>query len=191
MSFFGANRRLLSLTAVSLLWVTGIAWGFRAAWIHDTTAGVAAAHAVSNSKTEWPQLLVFIHPDCPCSRATLAELMRIKSDTGAKLQLTIYFVEPDGWVQDPATADLWDLAAAIPDAKIVTDSRAKFARMYDAHTSGQVLLFDAQGAVRFSGGVTIARGHAGDNAGSQIIITFVISGQISAASSPVYGCSLW
>ena len=48
---------------------------------------------------------------------------------------------------------------------MLRDDDGAEARRFGAETSGQTLLYDARGALAFSGGITGARGHAGDNAG--------------------------
>ena len=53
----------------------------------------------------------------------------------------------------------------LPDVTVVRDDMAGEARRFGAVTSGQTLLFDTQGNLLFSGGITAARAQAGDNAG--------------------------
>ena len=47
-------------------------------------------------------------------------------------------------------------------------------------TSGQVVVYDAKGALLFSGGITAARGHMGDNAGRDRI-TALLRGDTAAS----------
>ena len=51
-------------------------------------------------------------------------------------------------------------------------------------------LYDAGGQLRFSGGITPARGHAGDNAGRSAIVALVESASSAPVETPVFGCSL-
>ena len=59
-----------------------------------------------------------------------------------------------------------------------------------ASTSGQTLLFDRDGDLIFSGGITGGRGHSGDNAGRDAIVSLVESGESTLDETPVFGCSL-
>ena len=59
-------------------------------------------------------------------------------------------------------------------------------------TSGQTFLYDADGALLFSGGTTGARGHAGDNAGRATLLALLDEQDARhALDSPVFGCSLF
>ncbi len=52
-------------------------------------------------------------------------------------------------------------------------------------TSGQVLLYDPSGRLAFSGGITAARGHVGDNAGSDAIVGLVMGWPVVNTSTAV------
>lgn len=57
-------------------------------------------------------------------------------------------------------------------------------------TSGHTLLYDAEGALRFSGGITPSRGHHGDNLGSDSVISFVNQRIAGSGETPVFGCPI-
>src|SRR5947209_17064161 len=46
--------------------------------------------------TSRPTLVLFLHPRCPCSRATLAELERLIAACGGQFALRIVFIRPSG-----------------------------------------------------------------------------------------------
>ncbi|HUR59158.1 MAG TPA: hypothetical protein VM029_15690, partial [Opitutaceae bacterium] len=94
--------------------------------------------------------------------------------------------EPADW---PHT-DLWRRAAAIPGVKVLTDVDGRAAARFGAVTSGQALLFDTAGRLLFSGGITGARGHQGDNAGRRAVVARVFGRETAPAHTPVFGCSL-
>jgi len=76
---------------------------------------------------------------------------------------------------------------------VLTDEDGIEARSFGAVTSGQALLYSAQGRLLFSGGITESRGHSGDNAGRSAIESLVMNGSEglrTPASTPVYGCPL-
>jgi hypothetical protein len=93
-----------------------------------------------------------------------------------------------GWERTP----LWNRVAAIPGVAVQTDSGGVEAARFGSWTSGQILLYDAAGRLRFSGGITGSRGMAGDNAGADALLAQIASdaGSAPLAGSSVYGCEL-
>jgi hypothetical protein len=73
---------------------------------------------------------------------------------------------------------------------VLDDVDGTEARRFGALTSGQVVVYDADGRLRFSGGITPARGHAGDNAGRSAIIALLEGASSASVETPVFGCSL-
>jgi hypothetical protein len=57
-------------------------------------------------------------------------------------------------------------------------------------TSGQAFLYDAWGHLLFSGGITAARGHIGDNMGRRSVASLVSGKPSALTSTPVFGCPL-
>ena len=64
------------------------------------------------------------------------------------------------------------------------------ARRFGAESSGYVVLYDGHRQLAFHGGITSARGHAGDNAGENVVLTLVAGGQAPLKETPVFGCGL-
>ena len=80
--------------------------------------------------------------------------------------------------------------AAIPGVATILDRGGREAARFGAHVSGQTFLYDAAGRLVFSGGMTIARGHAGDNDGEDALLALITAGHAPVASTPVFGCLL-
>ena len=103
----------------------------------------------------------------------------------------VLFVKPpnssDGWER----TDLWASAAAIPGVTPVRDDGGVEAGRFHAATSGHTVLYDAAGSLLFSGGITSARGHAGDNAGRTAIVSLLTSSEAELRGTPVFGCPLF
>jgi hypothetical protein len=70
------------------------------------------------------------------------------------------------------------------------DRDAAESRRFRAETSGDALLYDEHGRLLFSGGITVARGHAGDNAGLGAIEALVRGDTNVRRQTPVFGCAL-
>lgn len=135
-------------------------------------------------------LVLFAHPHCPCTVASLRELERITSRSRDRLRAEIVFCVPDGAPTDWEKTELWEQARSIPDVSVMADRGGVETRHFGARTSGTTLLFDAQGDLRFQGGITGARGHEGDNAGKSAVLACMGVGNAGAASVPVFGCPL-
>ena len=135
-------------------------------------------------------LLLFLHPQCACSDSTLEELAHIVAAAPQKLKVYALFYAPEEhgrqWVQDR----LWRSAAIIPGVRSIEDQNGREARGFRVATSGQALVYDAGGTLRFSGGITAARGHAGDNDGRTAIVSLALHGSAPIGTAPVFGCSL-
>ena len=135
-------------------------------------------------------LVMTLHPKCPCSRASLHELSQLMTRAAEKMDAHILFVKPEGAPADWCDGHLWKQAKDIPGVSVSIDSDAKDASIFGATTSGQVIVYDASGAIRFSGGITDGRGHEGDNAGLSAILGLILDGKTAVSTTPVYGCSL-
>jgi hypothetical protein len=138
-----------------------------------------------------PTLVMFVHPHCPCSRASLSELERLLAEVPNQLSAHVVFLKPAGTAADWEKADLWRTASSIPGVSVFTDRDGIEARRFHAETSGQTMLYDPPGNLRFQGGITFARGHAGDNAGRTALKEWVRAGHSDQTKTPVFGCALF
>ena len=120
----------------------------------------------------------------------MAELERLLAKCSGRVTPWIVFYKPSDVDADWEKTDLWRTAQAIPGAKVVTDTDGAEARRFGAATSGETLVYDADGRLQFSGGITTARGHEGDNDGKSAIVDIVNHGGASLQHTPVYGCSI-
>jgi hypothetical protein len=107
-----------------------------------------------------------------------------------RLAATVIFVQPPQAGKEWTATDLWSAATMIPGVTTVGDEAGIEARRFGARTSGQVLLYDVNGRLRFRGGLTPSRGHAGASTGSQAICNLVLEGAEGDSESAVFGCSL-
>lgn len=149
-------------------------------WPHDTGIQLEGQE---------PTLLMFLHPRCPCTRASLQELERVLREAG-KAGATFVVYQPEeaelGWQVSP----LIEAIRAWPEAKIVWDERGEIAAKFGAATSGQVQLYRPNGACLFNGGITRMRGHEGINAASEQLLAALQGKQSTLAPTAVYGCAL-
>jgi hypothetical protein len=193
----GSPRRQAWLWVVVAAWLATSVFGLRIVWAYDNTPGVLAqapqrwpaASALVLSSGQ-PTLVVFAHPQCPCTRASLGELAEVLARAPRPLTTHVVFLKPaavaDGWER---TA-LWDQAARLPGANAVRDDGGAEARLFGVQTSGQVLLYDSAGRLRFNGGITGSRGHAGDNAGRAALVALIGATPGDRTGAGVFGCPL-
>jgi hypothetical protein len=135
-------------------------------------------------------LVLFAHPQCPCSRATIGELAQIMAHRQGTVDAFVYFYAPRSEGRDWVRTPLWRDAAAIPGVQATEDQDGREARRFGASTSGQALFYDAGGQLRFNGGITESRGHSGDNDGRDAIVALLQTGKTLHPTTPVFGCSL-
>lgn len=142
-----------------------------------------------------PTLLFFLHPYCPCSRASLGELERLVAGgrlapehrPSTRIVVSLPAEADRSWRE----SDTVRRAAALPDAELVWDVDGQESRRFGAVTSGSVRLFEPSGELRFAGGITPSRGHEGSNSGStQLAELLGPEGDRTWGSSPVFGCRL-
>ena len=138
-----------------------------------------------------PTLVMFLHPKCPCSRASVGELELLLAHFPDQLNTHIVFLKPEGTVTNWEKTDLWRQATSTPQVTVHTDYAGAEARRFHAETSGQSLLYDRNGSLQFQGGITLGRGHAGDNPGRDALEEILQHGSSSQTTTPVFGCSLF
>ncbi len=182
----------------TLMWAGFVATGIWWLWGYENAPGARAMSPnkwPSNSRIQpardMPTLVMLAHPHCPCSRASVGELARIMTHGHGKVRAYVLFATPAGSVDDWEKTDLWQSAAQIPGVTVVTDTDGAEARIFNAATSGQTVLYNYEGVLLFSGGVTGSRGHFGDNAGQESIIAIVNAEVPKRTETAVFGCPLF
>jgi hypothetical protein len=180
------------------IWIVVLILGMGATARRDFKAGGSG-----EAPSDWPRdssidrasqsstLLVFAHPHCPCSRATLNELERIVARCHQHVSVQVVFCVPLGAPEGWERTGLWDQAASIPGVRVSTDPGTREARRFGAFTSGDALLYDSAGGLLFHGGITGSRGHEGDNSGESAIVSLVRDGRADLSACPAFGCSLF
>lgn len=169
-----------------------------ALWLYSSTPGRQGA-----PPSQWPiastlnrvsgrlTLVMFLHPKCPCSQASLSELNAILAHSSGRLHADVVFLRPPGEPESWTRTVLWRTAAALPETSLINDPAGREARLFQAFVSGETLVYDSSGKLRFQGGITDGRGHAGDNPGFYSIEAYINTGTISLARTPVFGCPLF
>ena len=181
------GRLLLAL--VSSAWVGGLVLGFRALVLHEITPGRVGTPSIARVEAaERYRLIVFIHPHCPCTSATLTELEKLTVKLSGRMEVKAFAVIPEGKSKEWADGSNLRWLEQWCDPQL--DYAGKGAAAYGARTSGHVVLFSPTGERLFSGGITASRGHQGANVGSDTVMEVVRTGSSKVHEAPVFGCSL-
>lgn len=135
-------------------------------------------------------LVMFLHPDCPCSAASLRNLIQLQKMTQDRYALHLFFYKPsefpDSWVK----TSLWETAHTLKSARIYVDIAAVEARRFNAVTSGETFMLANDGTLLFTGGLTRGRGVDGKNPGLAYLSQPVNRLQKTIVKQPIFGCSL-
>jgi hypothetical protein len=190
--------RLFPIRVVfAVLWLLAAGAGFALILNYQNTGG-----RVGVTPEQWPSgaqialdskhdtLVMFVHPRCPCTRASVEELNRLLAQRSGQVVAHVFFFKPKDFSTNWMQTDLWRSAMAIPGVAVHEDSDGAEARLFGAETSGYVLLYDPHGQLQFNGGITGGRGHAGDNAGENAVSSLLAGQAVSSRQTQVYGCSL-
>jgi hypothetical protein len=192
----GVLKRLAVLSSTAL-WLAACVAGLCVLLRYQTTPGAAGTRPRS-----WPAasrlhpaagrdtLLVFAHPRCPCTRATLDSVAWTMSRSRNEIAAYVLFYKPSSSSANWEKTGLWDDASAIPGVTTLRDVDGIEAKNFGAETSGQALLYDSRGRLAFRGGLTSSRGHAGDSAGRDAVLSLARRGTAEISQTPVFGCSL-
>jgi hypothetical protein len=190
-------RQSLVFSLAGLVWFGCVTWGTMRLWEYQNSPGTPG-----NPPQQWPSqstlrrspgrptLVLLAHPHCPCTRSTIGELAKLMTRLSGQLTAYVLFYAPEGFSPAWEKTDLWQSAASIPGVQVFRDENGQEAQFFGAATSGQTLVYDGQGHLLFSGGITAARGHFGDNAGETAIVAWLTTITGGQKSTPVYGCSL-
>ncbi|MDP1564551.1 MAG: hypothetical protein Q8M16_24485 [Pirellulaceae bacterium] len=169
---------------------------------HQMTPGRTA-----NAVAHWPEsslmtrnkegfsIVLFAHPRCVCTNASLQEFRRLLEDARIQLQAHVAICQPLGTPDDWLETEQVSAAKSIPGVQFFVDHEGREANRFGATTSGHVALFGPGGPLLFSGGITWGRGHVGENPGRRRVTqlldqpTTETNGELVSVC-PVFGCPL-
>lgn len=188
--------RKVAVAAGAVTWLGLVVAGLGVVLAYEGKPGEA-----ETAPTRWPSashiarvegqssLVVFVHPRCPCSKASLAELNVVMNRATTGVTAFVVFLRPPGTPAGWEQAGLWEAAAHIPHSVRLVDEHGVEAGLFGARTSGQTVLYGPGGELLFAGGITGSRGHLGDNMGRRALLAGIESGA-ERGDHPVFGCEL-
>ena len=179
------------------VWFLAIAAGWLVVERHANQAGdlsVPPQQWPSDSRLDRPanrpMLLLFAHPHCPCTQATLSELERFLARNPDSQNATIVFTKPSATPAGWEDSGILRRAKAFAGVTTVVDIDGVESRRFHAITSGTALFYDAGGRLAFYGGITASRGHEGGSAGLQALQAIVSGDHPAVDHTYVFGCPL-
>jgi hypothetical protein len=192
------SKRRPWVWVAAAVWLVSVISGLGVVWAYENRPGSKAnaphdwpVHSTLVAASDRPTLLFVAHPQCTCTRASIDELAEALARAPQHPKTYVLFLRPavfePGWAQ----TDLWRSAAALPNVTVVRDDDGIEARRFGVETSGQTLLYDRDGALIFSGGITGSRGHAGENAGELALVSLLTHGRADRTGTNVFGCPLF
>ena len=162
------------------IWLSAAGAGLWALWRYDNTPGEAArapeqwpALTTLARATDRPTLVMLAHPHCTCTRASLGELAEAIARAHTPPKTYVLFMTPTALRRRLGADRSLANGGGLPGVTVVRDDDGREAQHFGAATSGQTLLYDERGALVFSGGITGARAHAGDNLGRQSLVALL------------------
>lgn len=191
-----ASQRFL--VAALAVWAVLVTTGFFALWRYKAAE---AAPSETGTPAVWPSdsrlrpstdratLVLFAHPKCPCTHASVTELARLLARRHDQVELRVAVVRPAAVPADWDDTELVARAVSIPGATVARDDGGVEADRFGAKASGHVVVYDRNGRRLFSGGVTSSRGHEGESFGIQRIDSLLTTGVADRADAPVFGCA--
>jgi len=174
-----------------------LGWFFVLAQYEAAPGGAGISHEVwpGNSAirrdANRPTLLMFLHPRCPCSSASIEMLNRILARCAGRAETHVIFMRPQNEPPDWMRTGLWSTARLLPGVEVHDDIGGCEALCFGAATSGTTLLYARSGRLLFQGGITAARGHAGENAGEKAVLDGLLSERSEPRRTPIFGCGLF
>jgi hypothetical protein len=187
------NRTLLPASIWFAAIFSALVWIARYSNSPGSAGAVPARWPVQSRLSLDPKrltLVMFAHPRCPCTRSGLGELEKLLAQCSGQINAQVVFVQPARMGMDFVHTDQWRQAAAIPGVTVHCDQEETEAGLFHAETSGQALVYGRDGTLRFHGGITISRDHAGDNPGSSAILALLHGDFTQPVETPVFGCAL-
>lgn len=191
-------RRIGAVLAVAT-WLGLVGFAFRPLLAYQSRPGIECAvverwptHAKLAQTAGRPTLVMFIHPQCPCSSASLDQLQRISTRVGSEFRALVVVEQPASMTAAFAESANARHAAGIKGVTTVIDNAQTEAKLFGATTSGDTFVYDSHGALVFHGGITPGRGHEGDCAGFDTVCS-LLRGHINspARPTPSFGCALF
>lgn len=192
-----ARRRWKMQALAVAIWTILAIAGLAALTVYSFTGNIpahAAAQWPASSQLSLdsarPVLVLFLHPRCPCSAASITALDRVLSRHPGAFRVYAVLTVPPGVDADWEVGRNLEAARSLPETSLVFDRGGTLARSFGAGDSGTLLAFGPDGVRLFVGGITASRGHEGESLGVLVLRDLATGRTPRQSDSPVFGCPL-
>jgi hypothetical protein len=193
----GRARGNRLVAAALVFWAVAVVAGFGLLGRYKATAATRPVEPPLAWPTESalartpgrPTLVLFVHPHCGCTQATVTELARLLARVRGPLDTRVAVVRPDGVAAGWDDTALVGRAEAIPGVAVFRDVGGVEAERFAGRASGFTVVYAADGRRLFAGGLTSARGHEGESFGSRRIVSLLETGAADRGDAPTFGCA--
>lgn len=188
---------------IMLLWVTAVTILFALLIWHDksgvrlTTAAddfqsLPDSNPIDSSQLQSPKwhIELFVHPQCPCTRATLKLVDRLHRELLVPPELTIYVASYDQIKSDWSSSPNLRLAQQLDQAVVMEDKEANRAKSLGVKASGTLVVTDGEGNRLFAGGITAGRSCEQLNPSYFSVRNLLNNPATGLSNTVVYGCDL-
>lgn len=204
--------QLLTSPPAVIIWLALSICTMTSFWAYEATPGTppavaecAPAESSILLASEHSTLVVFIHPKCVCTNATLLELRRIWNQFDSTVQPKCIFAlrQPadrrSAWIE----TSIERMCRDFPEATVLYDYGGLEAKRHGITTSGTCILYASNGHRIFCGGITASRGHQGPAYGQDLLLermkTFSSNSELHCSNQPglnhdvcpAFGCPLF
>ena len=131
-------------------------------------------------------LVIAVHPECPTSRATLSEAVRICYRVPGEVKVTalVFGANEKEISQNALFAGL-----AKVKSRILSDADGAVAKRLGLTNSGQALLFSPNGNLLYNGSITTTPNRTG-NPGEEMVVEIIHGSNTTSMNAAPHGCSL-
>src|SRR5437879_2128129 len=133
------KQKLMVLVGV---WTLSVGLGLHALMVYKGKAGPAGhtsetwpVNEMVSLSTNKPLLVMFAHPKCPCTRASLGELELLVAQAQGQFDAVVLFSEPPDETEGWSNTATIDFARSIPGVRTVLDKDGAVAKRFGAKTS--------------------------------------------------------
>lgn len=191
------TKRLIYYLLGGIFWAIVVGAGFLCLMQYENTPGKTISmnslwprESKVRPNQYKPTLLMFVHPQCPCSKASIAELSELLQWFPNQVKTYILFYQPSDFPVDWDKTALWASAQQIPGVTLLEDWDGQEAKRFRATISGQVLFYNSRQELQFSGGITPARGQMGYSEGQAALKRLISKESLPQLKTPVFGCPI-
>jgi len=197
-----SRQRILTSTVLmaAILWIVSIGACLAAMSSYRWTPGQSGTvpekwipNSLIQPDGQRSTLVMFAHPRCPCTQASLAEFQNLTAQSRTPVQAVIVFYCPDDRGPEWRNTSNWTTARGLNGVSVIEDSNGQLAALFAAECSGLTCLYSPEGTLQYAGGITSGRGHQGESTGLAALQKFLVPGppeRTTPVQCSVYGCSL-